>query len=233
VFSVCLNEIQKFLHMREQIRGEHVMKSEMNRTKLAVSATALTVSALVLTVALLVPMGILANDDGELETFTVDVTQDATTNAQNNVDPAKPPDSLSRGDTFIVDGGIYRAHTLRDGIDDPSPNEHPIGSYRIRGTTLLKDADEYLRAFAGDPNVPEAMFFATEEFSFGDGNTILTEGIWPNSRKSAVRAVIGGTGRFRGVVGEDFIRNIGEGSNKFCNARVTFKIRKAWSGHDR
>ena len=106
--------------MREQIRGEQVMKSEMNRTKLAVPAAALTMSALVLTAILLVPMRVLANGDDELETFTVDVTQDATTNAQNNVDPAAP-DSLSRGDTFIVDGGIYRAHTLRDGIDDPSP----------------------------------------------------------------------------------------------------------------
>ena len=152
--------------MRANQRGAgHEIRNESN--EVGSLSRSLDRVSLVLTVGLLVPMRVLANGDDELETFTVDVTQDATTNAQNNVDPAKPQDSLSRGDTFIVDGGIYRAHTLRDGIDDPSPNEHPIGSYRIRGTTLLKDADEYLRAFAGDPNVPEAMFFATEEFSFG------------------------------------------------------------------
>jgi hypothetical protein len=204
------------------------------RTKLAIAALASTTTAVsLLSVALMFPPAGRADNRDEFEAFTVDVTQDASTNAQNNLDPSKGQDTLSRGDTFIVDGALYAAHTLQDGIDDPDANEHPIGSYRLRGTTLVKNTEEYLRAFAGDLTAPEAMFFATDEFSFGGGNTILTEGIWPNSNRSAVRAVIGGTGRFRGVVGEASMRNIGEGSNKFCNARVTFKIRKAWSGHDR
>lgn len=209
------------------------MKLEMNRTKLSVSAVALTISALVLTAELTFPTRIFANDD-DFENFTVDVTQDDKTYGQNNVDPSKPQDSLSRGDTFMADGALYPGRTLKAGSNqDPGPNDHPIGSYRQRGTTLLKNTEEFLRAVAGDTTAPDAMFFATEEFSFGDGNTILTEGIWPNAHRSAVRVVIGGTGRFRGVVGEEFIVNIGEGTNKFCNARVTFKIRKAWLGHDR
>jgi hypothetical protein len=210
------------------------MKLEMNRTKLSVSAVALTISALVLTAALTFPTGIFANDGDDFEKFTVDTTQDDKTNAQNNVDPSKDQLSLHRGDTFIVDGAIYPGKTLEEGLKkDPGPNDHPIGSYRLRGTTLLKDSDEYTRAVAHDDSAPDAMFFATDEFSFGDGNTILTEGIWPNGNRSAVRVVIGGTGRFRGVVGEAHIRNIGEGTNLFCNARVTFRIRKAWFGHDR
>jgi hypothetical protein len=210
------------------------MKLEINRTKLSVSAAALTLSTLVLTAALAFPTRIFANDDDDFEKFTVDATQDDKIFGQNNVDPSKPSDSLSVGDTFVVAGALYRANTLEEGLKkDPGPNDHPIGTYRLRGTTLLNNLEEYLRAVAGDITAPDAMFFATEEFSFGNGDTILTEGVWPNGNRSAVRVVIGGTGRFRGIVGEAHIRNIGEGKNKFCNARVTFRIRKAWSGHAR
>jgi len=54
---------------------------------------------------------------GDVETFTVDVAQDAATNAQNNIDPkeGKNPALFSRGDTFIVDGTIYLAGSLPSG----------------------------------------------------------------------------------------------------------------------
>jgi hypothetical protein len=203
------------------------MNLQMNRTKVAVSALAFTAAASIVTTALLFPGMIRANDDDEVTHFTVDVTQDARTNAQNNLDPSKGQDTLSRGDTFIVDGAVYPARTLADGVSDPGPTAHPIGNYRIRGTTLLKSASDFARAVAGDTTAPRLMFFATEEFSFPDDETsILTEGVWPNAHRSAYRVVIGGTGRFRNVVGEAFIENIGEGTNGFCNSRVTFKLKR-------
>jgi hypothetical protein len=204
------------------------MKLQMNRTRVAVWALAFTAAASIVTTALLFPGTIRAKDDDEVTLFTVDVTQDAKTSAQNNLDPSKGQDTLSRGDTFILDGAVYPAGTLADGVADPRPADHPIGNYRIRGTTLLKSTGDFTRAVAGDTTAPRLMFFATEEFSFPDDETsILTEGVWPNARRSAHRVVIGGTGRFRDVVGEAFIQNIGEGTNGFCNSRVTFKLKRA------
>jgi hypothetical protein len=205
------------------------------RTKLAIAALAVTTTAVsFLSVALMFPPAGRADSGDEFEAFTVDVTQDASTNAQNNLDPSKGQDTLSRGDTFIVDGALYPARTLANGVADPGPTDHPIGNYRIRGTTLLKSTDDFTRAVAGDATAPRLMFFATDEFSFPDDETsIITEGVWPNARRSAHRVVVGGTGRFRNVVGEAYVENIGEGTNGFCNSRVTFKLRKALAGHDR
>jgi len=44
--------------------------------------------------------------------------------------------------------------------------------------------------------------------------------------RSAVRVVIGRTGRSRDVIGEVHAENIGENRLGFCNFRVTFKLRK-------
>lgn len=204
------------------------------RTKLAIAALAFTTTAVsLLSVALMFPPAGRAGNGDEFETFTVDVTQDASTNAQNNLDPSKGQDTLSRGDTFIVDGSLYPSHTLQKGVADVSPSAHPIGNYRIRGTALIS-GDDFARAVAEDPTAPHYLFFATEAFLFpDDGTSILTEGLWPNAHRSAHRVVVGGTGRFRNVVGEAYIENIGEGTNGFCNSRVTFKLRKALAGHDR
>jgi hypothetical protein len=214
----------------------------LQRTKLAIAALALTTTAVsLLSVALMFPPAGRADSGDEFEAFTVDVTQDVNKSAQNNVDPSKgceisgcaQPNSLSRGDTFIVDGALYPSHTLQNGVADVPPSAHSIGNYRVRGTALIS-GDDFIRAVAGDTTAPRLMFFATEEFSFPDDETsIITEGVWPNARRSAHRVVVGGTGRFRNVVGEAYIENIGEGTNGFCNSRVRFKLRKALAGHDR
>jgi len=203
------------------------------RAKLVIAALALATTAVsLLSVALMFPPAGRADSGDEFEAFTVDVTQDWTTNAQNNVDPSKGPNSLSRGDTFIVDGALYPSHTLENGIADAPPSAHSIGNYRIRGTALIS-GDDFAHAVAGDP-APHDLFFATEAFLFpDDGTSILTEGLWPNARLSGHRTVIGGTGRFVGVVGEAFIENVGETTHGFCNSRVRFKLRKALAGHDR
>ena len=212
------------------------------RTKLAIAALALTTTTVsLLSVALMFPPAGRADSGDEFEAFTVDVTQDVNKSAQNNVDPSKgceisgcaQPNSLSRGDTFIVDGALYPSHILQKGVADVSPSAHPIGNYRIRGTALIS-GDDFALAVAENPAAPHYLFFATEAFLFpDDGTSILTEGLWPNARLSGHRTVTGGTGRFLGVVGEAFIENIGEDTHGFCNSRVTFKLRKALAGHGR
>jgi hypothetical protein len=70
----------------------------------------------------------------------------------------------------------------------------------------------------------------TEIYSFHkDGASILTDGIWPNANFSARRAVLGGTGQFRDIVGETKEENIGENSTGFCNLRVTFSVKRVKS----
>jgi hypothetical protein len=201
---------------------------------MAVAALALTTAAtLTLVAALVIPSTIRADSDEGSMTFTVDVTQTKALNAQNNVDPLKPPDSFARGDTFIVDGPIYPRETIPVDIADPPPNAHIIGTYRIRGTFLI-GADDFNLAVRGGLNAPQLLAFATESFSFADdGATILVDGVWPNARRSAHRVVLGGTGRFRNVVGEVYEQNIGENTDSFCNSRVTFRLRKVSGGrHD-
>jgi hypothetical protein len=170
--------------------------------------------------------------DNEVKTLTVEVTQHLKSNAQNDIDPAEGQALFSRGDTFIVSGSIYPDGSIPSGIAEPDPNAHIIGKYRERGTFTGNTA-AFNRSIAGDP-APHIIAFATESFSLPDDSaTILTDGIWPNARKSAYRVVLGGTGRFSGVVGEIFEDNIGENHDGFCNSRVTFKIRKACVRHDR
>jgi hypothetical protein len=202
-------------------------------TRKAFAALALTTTAmLVLAAALVSPPAILGHDDHEFTTFTVDVAQDPSTNAQNDVDPAEGQILFTRGDTYIVDGKIYSAGTIPSGIADPDPNSRVIGKYRIRGT-FTTDAADFNRAIAGDPSASRIVAFATESFSLPDDETtILTDGVWPNARLSAHRVVLGGTGRFRDVVGEIFEQNIGEGTLGFCNSRVTFRLKKSTARHD-
>ena len=54
----------------------------------------------------------------------------------------------------------------------------------------------------------------------------MTDGMYPNGHFSARRVVLGGTGRFRGVVGEVEEENIGE-TPYGCNFRLKFTIRRA------
>jgi hypothetical protein len=165
-------------------------------------------------------------DKREMLTFEVDVTQHLASNAQNNVDPSQDPTLFSRGDTFIVDGSIYPPGSIQPGIAEPNANAPVIGKYRLRGTFTGNTA-EFNEGIAGNPAAPQIIAFATESFSLpNDNTTILTDGIWPNARKSAKRVVLGGTRRFVSVIGEVFETNIGENHDGFCNSRVKFKLRK-------
>jgi hypothetical protein len=202
----------------------------------AVGALALATGAILLLAAgVLFPSPSRAQDrdqenaaGAEVRTFTVDVWQDASSNVQNDVDPAEGQTVFTRGDTFVVNGLLYPKETIPPLIADPDPNARSIGGYRLRGTVLIS-SDEFNRAVAGDASAPPLFAFATEVFSLPDDqNQIVTEGVWPNARRSAYRVVVGGTGRFRNVVGEVYEQNIGESkASGFCNSRVTFRIRKA------
>ena len=77
------------------------------RTKLAVVTVPLTTVAIsVFAAALMFPSQVLANNDDEVSTFTVDVSL-TPVYKQNNVDPSEGQDVFSPGDTFFQEGTIY------------------------------------------------------------------------------------------------------------------------------
>ncbi len=194
--------------------------------------TAVAAAISIFAAALVVPTKSMANDP-ELTTFTVDVAF-GLPYVQNNVDPAETaqnPNAFAAGDTFVQNGNIYLAGTIPDGasaFDPASPGA--IGKYRARGTWTT-DLEDFERAAARKKPAAPDLAFATEMFSFErDWGIIMTDGTLPNAYFSARRVLLGGTGRFRGVVGEVHEENIGENKLGFCDLRVTFKLRNTRTG---
>jgi hypothetical protein len=202
--------------------------SSRPRTRLAVVTVPLTtVAILVFATALVFPSQVLANNDDEVSTFTVDVAYDVVNYKQNDVKPSEGQDVFSPGDTFIQYGTIFPGGTLPRGKANNDPNAPGgIGKYRVRGA-ITADFANFEKAVDGLPGASPEVGIVTEIYSFdGNGATILTDGIWPNANFSARRIVLGGTGQFRDVVGEIKEENIGENNTGFCNLRVTFLVKR-------
>jgi hypothetical protein len=164
--------------------------------------------------------------------FTVEVYEDGSTYKQVNVDPNEGQKTFAKGDLSYIEGVLYRKGTLQPGKSDPAPDARTIGTYRYRGVNTA-GLQDFLDAVADDPKAPKILGFMTETYGFPDDDSeIITEGAWPNAHHSVHRAVIGGTGRFAGVVGEAFEENIGENTRDGnCNLRVTFKLWRVGREH--
>jgi hypothetical protein len=226
-------------------RNQHARKSQA-RAALVFTTTG---AVLALLATLIIPSASFANDtptvqassifanlaDNEVRTFTVDVAL-GVHYYQNSKDPAetaKNPAAFSEGDTFFQDGAVYPAGTIPPGSNTFDLNTPgAIGTYKVRGTWIT-DLANFELAAAHDASAPAEMAFATEILTFGnDGSAIMRDGMYPNAYFSARRVVLGGTGRFRGVVGEVEAENIGETAYG-CNFRLRFKIRRAAAGRGR
>jgi hypothetical protein len=202
--------------------------SSRPRTRLAVAAVPLTTVAIsVFAAALLFPSQILANNDDEVSTFTVDVAESAVNYQQNDVEPSEGQDVFSPGDIFLQEGTIYPGGTLPRGKANNDPDAPGgIGKYRARGA-FTTDSANFEKAVQDRPGAAPELGLATEIYSFHEDRTsILTDGVWPNAHFSARRVVLGGTGGFRDIVGEIKEENIGENSTGFCNLRVTFLVKR-------
>lgn len=168
-------------------------------------------------------------------TFVVEIKEHLKTNAQNNINPSQPQTVFTRGDYFVLDGTIYPDGSIPAGHNgEPIPGALPLGKYVQRGVFTV-EMDQFTRAVEGARDVESTVEFATEVLVFQDGSTLLIDGLWPNAYFAVHRVVLGGTGRFRDVVGEVLEENIGEDTDGVCNLRMTFRIRKAAHSvrHDR
>jgi hypothetical protein len=130
--------------------------------------------------------------------------------------------ALARGKTFIVSGRIYPANTLEQGGNFDSPNnpagpETPgaIGVWVCRGTFNL----DIGQIAAGEaPHVTSTQFFY-----FSDGSSIVSDG--PEGGAVVVRAIVGGTGRFKRVRGDVTETPLGVNTSNMFNVRFAFGIR--------
>jgi len=196
-------------------------------TRLAVAAVPLTTTVAIslFAVALVMPSQTWANNDDEISTFTVDVSL-TPVYKQNDVDPSEGQEVFSQGDTLFQEGTIYPAGMLQPGKANNDPNAPGgIGKYRVRGT-FTEDFANFEKAANRLPGADPVLGFMTEIYSFHEGTSIMTDGIWPNANFSARRVVLGGTGQFRDIVGEVKEENIGENVYGFCNFRVTFLVKR-------
>lgn len=144
-------------------------------------ALAGTAILLLLLVVLFAPHIRAGNDEefGRL-IFAIDVAQIGASNAQNNVDPTEPVDLFARGDTAILSGTIYPKGKLQAGRRSNDPTEPGIGKY------------DYRAVYTGPPTSTPIVAFATELFQFSNnGDTLLTDGLWPAEGSSADRVVLG------------------------------------------
>jgi hypothetical protein len=224
-------ELTRSLASRVYNAARASWNSSRPRTRLAVAAVPLTTVAIsVLAATLVFPSQILANNDDEVSTFTVDVSEDVVDYHQNDVDPSEGQVVFSAGDTFVQPGTIYPGGTLPRGKASNDPNAPGgIGKYRARGA-FTTDLANFEKAVEDRPGAAPELGLATEIYSFHEnGTSILTDGVWPNAHFSARRVVLGGTGQFRDIVGEIHEENIGENKYGLCNLRVTFFVKRVKS----
>jgi hypothetical protein len=152
--------------------------------------------------------------------FTVDVAEDFARFVSTNVNPGD--EEPVRGSWFLTEGRIFPGGTIQgDGADFDPSQDGAIGTWQCRGTHLA-DASEIF-----DETEPAPLWVVTHQLFLLDSHkrSIATDGV--EGWIPVVRAVTGGTGPFRGYVGEQRQQLLGFNVTDGVNLRVTFTLRKA------
>lgn len=184
----------------------------------------LSVFALVLAGTLplqITPASAKAQDRDDTKTFDLDVAIDGATLSLNNNDPASP--APVRGTTFTVTGKIFPGGTIPSGITPFDPNQPgSIGTWVCSGVFVADAAD----IFSGKADL---AFHTSQIFIFSDSqNQLFTEGLEGAVGVTTHRVVVGGTGKFRDVLGQQRQETIGLNLNGkgLFDLHFTFKLKK-------
>jgi hypothetical protein len=159
-----------------------------------------------------------AADEPDVIRFTVDVAEDFTRFVPTLVSPGDS--EPRRGSFFLTEGRIFPKGTIQgDGADFDPNSDGSIGLWICRGTHLA-DASDIISGAA------EIWVATTQNYLLpNDGRSISTEG--REGTFPITRTVVGGTGRFKGYVGEQRQELLGFNKTFGVNLRVTFILRKA------
>lgn len=154
--------------------------------------------------------------DGDTVKLTVDVAEDFS---QFVYTPVTPGDVPRRGSTFITEGNIFPAGTIAgDGASFDPNGPGALGRWYCRGIHLV-GLPEIL---AGAPLwVHTAQLFALPD----NKRSLASDGVEGNSL--TVRPVTGGTGSFKGYVGQQRQQLLGFNASGGVNLRVTFVLSRA------
>jgi hypothetical protein len=176
--------------------------------------------ALAATVPLqITPTPAVAQDGDDAKTFSVDVAIDGSTLALNT--PAHPGNPI-RGTTFTVTGKIFPGGTIPAGITPFDPNQPgSIGTWVCSGVFVADAAD----IFSGKAPI---AFHTQQIFLFTDDkNALFTEGLEGSVGNTTHRIVVGGTGKFRDMVGQERQETIGLNlnGNGLFDLHFTFKLK--------
>ena len=153
--------------------------------------------------------------DRDTIVFTVDVAEDFT---QFNPTFVKPTDTQpERGSFFVTEGNIYPGGTIKGDGASFDPGTPGFGRWFCRGTHLVPASAIPAAAFW----VHTAQLFLLPD----DTRSIATEGVEGNG--TVTRLISGGTGKYRGYVGEQRQEFLGFNSTGGVNLRVTFILKKA------
>lgn len=120
------------------------------------------------------------------EYLTLDVALDGRTFQLNRMDPTLGDQLPTRGDSFIVNGKIYPAGTIEQGLTGPD-QPGSIGTWLCKGWFHVEDITQ-------EPNV-----VTTQYFMLDDGNGLMSEGL---EGGRTLRAIIGGYGRWGDAIGD-------------------------------
>jgi hypothetical protein len=188
------------------------------------SRTVAALAALVLT--LLAPSAAQAADrpvPDRSGTLTVDVAEDGTRFVFDEA-PVFDDGYPAYGNGFVTQGYIYPAGTL-DGHNGVNPDGSPEFPDLVVGTWTCYGS------FIGNGAYTEEgpWVITTQVFDFGGaevgGDTIVTVGYeTPAGQPIAVRAVVGGTGRFSSVGGDVDQITLGHNASDGVDAGFTFDL---------
>lgn len=152
---------------------------------------------------------------GDTIVFTIDVAEDF---ALFNPTLVRPTDTQpERGSFFITEGNIFPGGTIKgDGATFDPNQQGALGRWFCRGTHLVS-ATEF-------PTSARAVHTAQLYLLPNERTSIATEGVEGNV--PVLRAITGGTGPFKGYIGEQKQRMLGFNATGGVNLRVTFTLRK-------
>jgi hypothetical protein len=191
-----------------------LMHSLVQAIQLPRAAAAL---CLALAIAAVAGLPAVAQDARDLPhiVFTVDIAEDAEL-----FDPTfvRPTDTQpERGSFFVTEGNIFPGGTIQgDGATFDPNSAGALGRWFCRGTHLVSGAEF---PFAARGVLTAQLYLLPDE-----NRSIATEGLEGNA--TVVRAVSGGTGLFRGYVGEQKQEFLGFNASGGVNLRVTFTLRR-------
>jgi len=158
--------------------------------------------------------------DGRWKQLVIDVANNARTSALIQVNAT---DTLpKRGATFIVNGKIYPGGTIPTGNGFNIDSAGSIGTSVTRATFNFDASQQFT---GGDP-----LLTSTQDYLFSpagalNGEDSLMSGGQESILASTHRVVLGGTGIYRGTIGEVKQEVLGANSTGFLNFRFTFTIR--------